>query len=117
MKSLTMSSDIETSHDVRLEAPLIAIYGMEDLELCGGDPVSQMARRSQLVQDEDASCICSHLMLPSLRRQYLHARMASYGFVCIFCHVWLNEVSHDVILTLRPLMMLGSRRSCSTSLA
>ena len=32
MKSLTMSSDIETSHDARLEAPRIAIYGMEDLE-------------------------------------------------------------------------------------
>ena len=32
MKSLTMSSDIETSHDARLEAPRIAISGMEDLE-------------------------------------------------------------------------------------
>jgi len=30
---------METAHDARLEAPLIAISGMEDLE-CGGDPVS-----------------------------------------------------------------------------
>ena len=31
--------------------------------VCGGDPVSQMARRSQLVQDEDVSCRCSLLVL------------------------------------------------------
>ena len=41
-------------HDARLEAPLIAISGMKDLE-CDGDPVSQMALTSQLVQDEDVS--------------------------------------------------------------
>jgi hypothetical protein len=39
MKSHDVIPDIETPHDARLEAPFIAISGMEDLE-GGGDPVS-----------------------------------------------------------------------------
>jgi len=50
---------------------------MEDLE-CGGDPASQMALMSQLVQDEDVSCnaltsCCSPLLGGS-----------------IFIHSWLE---------------------------
>ena len=48
--------------------------------VCGGDPVSQMARRSQLVQDEDASCRGSHLMLILLGGS-------------IFMQVWLHTGS------------------------